>query len=225
MALQVLAQLGFEGEAAEDGSSALAAHRMRRFDLILMDCEMPVLDGYAATRRLRAEENRLRTPVLALSADGGTEREMYCRRAGMDGLLTKPLRAAALRAALQRWLNRTDDAAPSSPMQPDDELEAVRAAFGVEFPTFARLYQRDGQPRMAALRQAHAHGDRAQLAKAAHMLGGSSASIGATGLARQCLELETCAKAGSLDDAARRVAAIEAEFLRVIGKLQALLVQ
>lgn len=224
MALHVLAQLGMEGAAAEDGLSALTAHRARRFDLILMDCEMPGLDGYATTRLLRAEETGIRTPVLALTADDSAERALHCKQAGMDGVLVKPLRAPALRTALGRWLLVPGSVAPPLPaLSGDDELEAVRAAFGTEFPALAMLYQRDSPPRAAALHDAHARGDAVRLAKIAHVLGGSSASIGATGLARQCLALEACAKTGTLDDVPARLAGIDAELLRVIRKLQGLL--
>ena len=222
MAVRMLEQLGCRADAAADGMEALAAHRAGRYDLILMDCEMPQLDGYAATRRLRAEENGVRTPVLALTAHTGTEQEEQCREAGMDALLAKPLRPQMLREALAHWLD-CPQAMPQAAMpSAADEIEAVRAMFGSDFHALALFYLQDGPPRLTALRQAHENSDPALLARIAHALGGSSASIGASGLANLCRELELRARANAVGDFPARLAAIENEYRRVSGKLQPL---
>lgn len=226
MALRMLAQIGCQADAAADGLAALQAHRAARYDLILMDCDMPTLDGYAATMQLREEEGARRTPVLALTAHSGAEQEALCKQAGMDAMLTKPLRPQNLRDALATWALPTDAAekpAPAEAAGAPDELEAVSAMFGSDFAELAGLYRNDGPPRLATLRTALQAGDRALLAKVAHALGGSSASIGASGLADMCRELELRAKADLLDACAERLAHIEHEYRRVSDKLQALL--
>ncbi|MGC1547545.1 MAG: ATP-binding protein, partial [Rhodanobacter sp.] len=104
-------QLGLACDVAGDGSAALAALRASKYDLVITDCRMPIMDGYAMTRELRREEansTRLRLPVIALSAsavNGDIER---CTEAGMDDFLVKPVTLAALRLAIIRWLPTAD---------------------------------------------------------------------------------------------------------------------
>lgn len=100
----MLAKLGVRSDVATNGQEAIEAVQHHRYDLILMDCEMPVVNGYDATRRLRAWErdhNRPRTPVIALSAHILHEIRERCREAGMDAHLAKPIDLNELRATLQ----------------------------------------------------------------------------------------------------------------------------
>lgn len=226
LAVRMLAQLGWAADAAIDGAEALRAHRDHRYDLILMDCEMPHLDGYEATRRLRADEGvqaAKRTPVLALTAHAGPEQDARCRAAGMDEVLAKPLRPQVLGEVLSRWLAGPAPVPETSAPDPSDELEAVRDMFGPDFNTLASLYLQDGPPRLVGLSDARARSDLAMLAKLAHALSGSSASIGASGLASLCRELELCARADRQEEFAARMAAVENEYGRVAGRLRTLL--
>lgn len=104
-----------------------------------------------------------------------------------------------------------------------DELDVARDMFGAAFSELATLYRNDGMPRIESLRHAGAVRDCAHVAKLAHALGGSSISIGASGLALLCKELELRAKTGELDDFGARLAAIETEYGRISRKLQAML--
>jgi len=196
MAQHILRRLGHEADSAGNGAAALAAHRARSYDLILMDCEMPVLDGFAATRRLRAEEGDgpSRTPVLGLSARVDHDQREHCRAAGMDGLLPKPLLASSLRDALLRWLAPDKPEDTRSSQQEDDALDVVCANFGPHFPHIVALYQRDGAPRLEALRVAQQQGDMVELARVAHALSGSSMAIGATRVATLSAALERAAR-------------------------------
>ncbi|HZW13066.1 MAG TPA: response regulator [Noviherbaspirillum sp.] len=227
VALRLLEKQGCVADGAIDGENAIGMHRANPYALILMDCDMPVLDGYLATQRIRAMEGSgRRTPIIALTAGGEDEAER-CMAAGMDDFLSKPLRPQALAAVLERWLFPLDESGPISGSMTEpgdcDEVETVRQMFGKDFAELAALYQSDSPPRLAALRQAHADGDTFQLAKVVHALGGSSMSIGATGLAAMCSALEQRAKNGMPDDALQRLAAIEAEYARIVRKLQELL--
>jgi len=102
VASALLKGLGLQVELASDGKIALARLRDPGIDLVLMDCQMPVLDGYAATRLLRETGNRL--PVIALTASALTGDREACLAAGMDDYLTKPLRREDLVHLLQRYL-------------------------------------------------------------------------------------------------------------------------
>jgi signal transduction histidine kinase/ActR/RegA family two-component response regulator len=102
---QMLIRLGCAVDVANDGEAARSAVARRRYDIVLMDCHMPVMDGYEATRRIRVDErgSERRTPIVALTADSlATDRER-CLEAGMDGFLTKPVSSARLSEAIERW--------------------------------------------------------------------------------------------------------------------------
>jgi len=104
--IKQLELLGYEASTAADGREAVEAASEHRFDLILMDCSMPVMDGYAATRAIRSLERQCegRTPIIALTASVAPEDRKRCIDVGMDDFLTKPLTRETLGAALERWL-------------------------------------------------------------------------------------------------------------------------
>ncbi|MCW5660202.1 MAG: response regulator [Burkholderiaceae bacterium] len=105
----MLTRLGCEVELAADGAAACAAAARERHDMILMDCHMPVMDGFEATRRIRDDEARrrtARTPIVALTADALAGDRERCLQAGMDDYLTKPVSSATLAATVERWTGR-----------------------------------------------------------------------------------------------------------------------
>ena len=225
VAARMLEKLGCSTEVAADGMQAIEMHTWKRFDLILMDCEMPVLDGMEATQRIRAAEGtNSRTPIIAVTASTGQGEQERCLAAGMDDFLSKPIRPQMLADLLARWLPRPTVACSVNRVPAcEDELEEVKDMFGADFAELASLYQTDGTPRLAAMREAAAAGDCAKLAKVAHAMSGSSTSIGATGLSALCKTVETAAKAGSLEDFDKRMTAIDIEYRRVCDKLHSLL--
>ena len=100
---------GHRIDIAENGELALAALAREHYDLVLMDCMMPVMDGYQACRAMREKEARLalpRTPVIALTAGATDDDRLQCEQAGMDDYLSKPFSAAQLNAVVNRWLAR-----------------------------------------------------------------------------------------------------------------------
>jgi PAS domain S-box-containing protein len=102
VAKRLLEKLGCAVSVAEDGANALSMVQAVEFDVVLMDCQMPVMDGYSATREIRAAGRR--TPIIALTAHALTEDRERCLEAGMDDYLTKPIDVAELRAMLCKWL-------------------------------------------------------------------------------------------------------------------------
>jgi len=104
IAQKQLELLGFEVDVADNGLEALAAIDRRRYDLVLMDCQMPRLDGYEATRRLRRHHNGRDLPVIAVTAHAIEGDREKCLAAGMDDYLAKPIRVENLSAMLGRWL-------------------------------------------------------------------------------------------------------------------------
>ena len=100
---RLLERNGYVVEAVGDGQAAIDAVLDRPFDLVLMDCNMPVMDGYAATAQIRALERGGRLPILAMTANDSPEDRAACLRAGMDDYLVKPIQAAIVLAAIARW--------------------------------------------------------------------------------------------------------------------------
>lgn len=100
----LLGRLGLTVEVARQGEEALKILRQQDFDLVLMDCNMPLMDGYEATREIRRSGRQTGLPVIALTANAMPEERERCRRAGMNDYLSKPLRREELEAVLERWL-------------------------------------------------------------------------------------------------------------------------
>ena len=107
----MLGKLNLQPDTASNGEEALQAMKAQRYDLVLMDCEMPVLDGFSATQQLRAWEvgnQRTRTPVVALTAHILAEHKERARQAGMDGHMAKPVELSQLRELIEHWVAQRD---------------------------------------------------------------------------------------------------------------------
>jgi two-component system, sensor histidine kinase RetS len=107
----MLGKLNLHPDTACNGAEALKAMKAQRYDLVLMDCEMPVLDGFSATEQLRAWEvshQRVRTPVVALTAHILTEHKERARQAGMDGHMSKPVELSQLRELVEYWVEQRE---------------------------------------------------------------------------------------------------------------------
>jgi len=105
LALAQLHKLGYRAEAVGDGRAAVAAVATKQYALVLMDCQMPGLDGYEATAAIRAiDQSGARIPIIAMTADAITENRERCFQAGMDDYLNKPVKLDLLRARLDHWL-------------------------------------------------------------------------------------------------------------------------
>ncbi|WP_151634542.1 response regulator [Noviherbaspirillum aerium] len=222
VAIRMLEKLGCRPDVACDGQQAVGMQRDKAYDLILMDCDMPLLDGFQATALIRRLDGSAKhVPVIALTACTTQEERDKCAAAGMNDFLSKPIRPQTLKDMLARWMPRPL-AAEAPEAVTADELETVRDMFGADFAELAALYRHDSPPRIAAMRDAHAAGDHAQLARVAHALGGSSASIGATALSALCRDLENAVKGGAPGGFGERIIGIEAEYQRVDAKIQLL---
>jgi CheY-like chemotaxis protein len=103
--LRAVHNLGYAAEVVSSGDAALEAWARDRFDLILMDCQMPGMDGYQAAGEIRRRENGgSRVPIVAMTANVVDGDEEKCRTSGMDDYLSKPIRLSSLARTLQRWL-------------------------------------------------------------------------------------------------------------------------
>jgi PAS domain S-box-containing protein len=107
VAVQMLKKMGYEVDVAFDGEEALAAWKRDNYDVILMDCHMPVMDGVQATRMIRMQEEGEHIPILALTADVMAERKSECIKSGMDDFMSKPIRMDELRRVLSNYVKKS----------------------------------------------------------------------------------------------------------------------
>jgi signal transduction histidine kinase/CheY-like chemotaxis protein len=235
VAVEMLEALGQEVVTAEDGAEALRTFRRRRFDLVLMDLQMPEMDGYESTRRMRAHEvdSAVRTPIVALTANASERDRQDSLAAGMDDHLSKPFSLKSLAGVLDRWIDQASDDAPAGAHDP---AEGRGGAATLDQDTLAgvRALQRPGRPdllaRIIGLYQQESPALVAQLAggepdaeavrNAAHRLKSSSAHLGAKRLAELAAELEQRARSGALGDTEELVRSIRAEHARVLAALE-----
>jgi two-component system sensor histidine kinase BarA len=213
---EALATLGATYATVEDGAAAFEAFKARTFDIVLMDCSMPVMDGFAATRAIRAYEadaRRARTPVVALTAHIAGSAADSWEAAGMDSYLTKPFTIRGLAECLSKWHGAEPDAQGKAsppgampgpvPASADEVLDPEVIASLLEMgggPAMLEkifdLYLGHAPARREAIHAAAAAADLPRLASEAHALKSPSLNVGARALAACCSEIETLARAG-----------------------------
>jgi signal transduction histidine kinase/ligand-binding sensor domain-containing protein/CheY-like chemotaxis protein len=238
VAIGILTSLGLEVETAHHGQQALDIIQTRSFDAILMDCEMPVMDGFSATRALRAREQAgTHVPIIALTADVTSTGRAACLAAGMDDHLSKPFRREALHGILARWLGRQGlESAPAStaaleasgpanaPLLDAATLDALRALprSGAKdmLTHIGELYLLDSRRLIATIEQALQSANAAELARAAHAWRSYNGNVGANALAQLCRELEEAARGANFAGARATYAQIQVLHDRVRDELQ-----
>jgi PAS domain S-box-containing protein len=190
-----LERLGYAVDVVSDGAQALAALATASYDAVLMDCQMPGMDGFAATQELRLREAAGRhTPVIALTASAMASDRERCLQAGMNDYLSKPLRSEDLEVVLRRWIVGTGEAALDPAV-----LAGLRELGSGIVEEVLALYLLDADERLASLRKAT---DPETTLTAAHALKGGSSDVGATRVQALADEVETRARAGRLPDPA-----------------------
>jgi PAS domain S-box-containing protein len=215
---RLLEKRGHRVDVAVDGRGAVEACLRRAYDLVLMDCRLPELDGFAATREIRDREPMgRRTPIVALTASTAPELGARCLAAGMDAHLGKPIRVEELEQLLQRWVARErranepqTTAAPASAeiLDVDDLLD--RVAGDLAFVRELADGLRNDRPRwLADLRAAYDSGDRGLLEQTAHAIRGSVGNLGGRAAAALAASIEKRARTASLGDGASACAELE----------------
>jgi PAS domain S-box-containing protein len=223
-----LEQQGHSVRVAADGRSALAALDEESFDLVLMDVQMPDLDGLAATAAVRRKEQGTgrRLPILALTAHALEADRERCLAAGMDGYLSKPVRAEELRRAVAvhvpSALRPGPEPTAASRRPTGDrggvlDREALLARLGGSgmLAEVVQLFRADFPRVLAELRDAAANGDAEGLRRAAHTLKGTLGNLSAPAAVEAARRLETLGREGGLAGAAKACAALEEEVARL----------
>ncbi|MFJ7336598.1 response regulator [Streptomyces sp. NPDC101116] len=199
----LLTRLGYSTDIAADGAQALLMTQEHSYQAVLMDCQMPRMDGYTATRELRRREgDHGHLPVIAMTAGALAEDRDRCLAAGMDDYVSKPVNADELEQALARWVHPTAPRAGSDDLRTSIEqrLDELRGAgTPAEHQLVDRLVDHFlvRAPEMtSALFHALGRHDAQEIADQAHSLRGAAGNIGAVGLAACCQELEEHARSG-----------------------------
>jgi two-component system, sensor histidine kinase and response regulator len=237
IALRLLSSRGAEVDVAgngQEGLDLLLARGPEAYDLVLMDLQMPVLDGLSATRRLRELPEFNALPVLAMTAHALAEERAQCVAAGMQGHIAKPLDVARLVRELQRYRPRSQPIAPPppsppappSPPRPTLDLQLGLHQFDGQAALYRRTLQGFANQYIAGLGQWPAwlaDGNWVELRRAAHTLQGLAATLGAQPLHQVALTLERSAAAADAAGAGAQLGQVEAGLALLLVEVQAVL--
>jgi len=229
VALGILQIQGYGVTVVNNGREALDAHAQGAFDLILMDCHMPEMDGFEATREIRGRERSSigkRVPIIALTANAMAQDREECLNTGMDDHLSKPFSLQTMQDMLDRWMPqaasmKSEPAAEPAARGPAkaaevldrqvlDQLSALlkpeRLARAINF------YLVESPKLIQKLKQAAAANDAPEIVRSAHSLKSSSANLGASLLSRYCEDIEASARRADAEEACKIFAKIETEY-------------
>jgi signal transduction histidine kinase/DNA-binding response OmpR family regulator/HPt (histidine-containing phosphotransfer) domain-containing protein len=222
LAVRLLEKQGHAVVVAATGQEVLAQLERQRFDVVLMDVQMPGMDGLEATAAIRARENTSggHLPVIAMTAHAMKGDRERCLAAGMDDYVSKPVQARELFEVMARVVPAGPAAAAA--LDPDVAWERVGGDRGL-LRELAQAFGDDYPRSLERVRVAVAAGDRAGLERAAHELKGAVGVFGAAAAVAAALRLETMGREGNLEGAAEACAALEGELLRVRQALTELL--
>jgi CheY-like chemotaxis protein/HPt (histidine-containing phosphotransfer) domain-containing protein len=212
-----LLQLGYRAKVVDNGQMAVDELARNTYPLIFMDCQMPVLDGYQATREIRRrEQGGSRVPIIAVTAHAFESERDKVLAAGMDGYISKPIKQSALLEALQRWWpdGVRDEAPPSSLAASSTRSRRPSSAPPIQpAEAVVRAFMRVVPEQIAEIEAAIAGGDPRAVAAAAHKLKGGCLALGEATMATLCAQLEK-----SPDNRASLCAQLSKEFERVASR-------
>jgi PAS domain S-box-containing protein len=220
VATRMLAKLGYEVDVANNGREAVEVAEGPAYQAILMDCQMPEMDGYQATAAIRRHEGDARhTPIIAMTAAAMEGDREVCLAAGMDDYVSKPVRAEALAAILDHWIVDTAESADVDGNVIDaerfGEVRDLDDGDGEVLRELVAAFLDDASTQVARLHDAAAEGDPEVIERLAHGLKGASASMGAVGLAALCAHVESLARGRIIADVPALADELDVELRRV----------
>ncbi len=233
VALRLLERFGHTVTVAANGKKALEAWNRGGFDAILMDVQMPEMNGWEATQEIRERERSagVRIPIIAMTAHAMKGDDERCFAAGMDDYLTKPIRTEELMATLdkvgKRKLVRTARLDPTKPRQdvPSLDLQGALDRLGGDRGLYGELVDvlKNGWPGVAAeMQKAIDARDSITLERSAHTLRGAASNLGAIGVSEEALELEKLARSERIEDAGEQFKVVQKEIERMFADLESL---
>ena len=226
VALAMLQNMALGYETVGNGLDAIEILKKQSFDVILMDCQMPQMDGFQATRAIRQEEKTSgkHQTIIALTANAVAGDRERCLDAGMDDYLSKPFTQEQLFSMLSRWMKSIDmsitpkntpaaNAEESPQVELDNRaIEALRNLRPGLLLKVLDIWLQESPVLLADMQQGIHQGDNNRLLRAAHSLKNSAANVGAMQLSRRCFAMEEKARARSLEGSSELLCEIEAQF-------------
>lgn len=231
---RMLQKMGYACDLAQNGREAVDALAQHAYDLVFMDCQMPVMDGFEATAQIRTRENPgNHVPIIAMTAmamKGDAER---CLAAGMDDYLAKPISREDVQHVIEKYLRVIEPEAAAvdraAPVERDRESKAAASASPVDLSRLRKIteddtelecdlirtFLRDSRQRVAALDDLVRNGSCRDIQRTAHALKGSSGTIGAMELQNLAQKIEEAGRAENLADAQESLPSLKTEFERV----------
>lgn len=209
-----LKKLGYRADVVDDGFAALKALELNQYDIVLMDCQMPELDGYETTAEIRSREASAKggrhTPIIAMTANAMLGDREKCIAAGMDDYISKPIQADDLKRVLEQWsppsakevgANLGASAEDTLPAVDKERLLDSVGDEGQIPPEFVELYQNQMSEELNRLRIAIRSGSAEEVTQLAHGCAGMNANCGMLAVVAPLRELERMGRKGNLDDA------------------------
>jgi CheY-like chemotaxis protein len=215
--LRHLERMGIHADAVENGRLAVEAVGANRYDLVFMDCEMPVMDGFEATREIRRRETSRHTPIVALTANVAPGDRDRCLDAGMDDYLAKPIFLPEFERVLRTFLQE-----PEIDGQTIQALRDLGSAEDDLLGEIIELYLDDCPGRIETMRTALAAADAEQLSSAAHAMKSASANVGALRVRTLCESLEMIGRRGTIDGASKLFDDLQREYAGAKAYLEGL---
>jgi PAS domain S-box-containing protein len=225
VALALLKQFGYRAEVAWNGLEVLEALERRRYDVVLMDIQMPELDGLDATRRICARWPADARPwIIAMTANALLEDREACFDAGMDDYVAKPIHPDELAAALDRARPQASGGSATAVSLDAGALDSLREIGGDDFVAeLVDTFLADSPSLLASMRAALERGDAAEVRRTAHTLKSNGQTFGAEGFSSVCRELEQQARIGELDGAGELADRVDREYAALEQTLISLL--
>lgn len=238
VALHMLQNFGCQVDVVSNGQEALLVLESKIYDLVLMDCMMPEMDGYTATTEIRRRQNSgelAHFPIIALTANAVEGDREKCLVAGMDDYLSKPFRAESLLRLIKAWVKPTaisykEVQQPLKNPEPSLDKSALEAIRNLDvnngnelLSNIISLYINNSDTLLQSLERAWAIGDLATIRSATHTLKSSSNQVGANSLAELCRTVENQAKNNHFDESSEALTKIKAEFAIARTALEAYL--
>jgi len=226
VALKILEKMGYRADAVADGLEVLKALETIPYDLVLMDCQMPEMDGFEATEAIRRKEETTgaHIPIIAMTAHTLKGDRQTCLDAGMDDYVAKPVQPKELAGAIERWIGaeaptEQDQSkrmeTKSTPVFDRDELLARLGGDEKLLHDIVGVFLQDAPGQMQSLKDAAEKGDATLAQRQAHTLKGASANVGASALQELVSQMEMAGKKGDLSRALELLGTIREEYERL----------
>ncbi|HUO06509.1 MAG TPA: response regulator [Candidatus Binataceae bacterium] len=201
--IKMLSRIGYSADAVANGREAIDALRSKSYDLLLMDCQMPEMDGYEAARTIRRNfSGTAPIPIVGVTAHAFEEDRRKCLNAGMNDYLRKPVMPEELAATIEKWLRNlnatANERSPAIDRASLDRLKDCDASGSDFLPRLIEVFIADTDNRLQAIREELSRGNSAGVAGAAHAIKGASGHFGAKRLMELCRVIEQRAHAGDI---------------------------